>query len=70
MGGTFDLVPNGGSRTQYTACGRNGSGDVAGTCTLLGPEGPDALDLQVGADEPQGLFWLPTGHAEKVPPVL
>jgi hypothetical protein len=43
MGGTFDLVPNGGSRTQYAACSWKGSGDTAGTCTLLGPEGPDAL---------------------------
>lgn len=43
MGGTLDKVPIGGSRTQYAACGWKGSGDVAGTCTLLGPEGPDAL---------------------------
>ena len=43
MGGTFDKVPNGGSWTQYAACSWKGSGDVAGTCTLLGPEGPDAL---------------------------
>jgi len=33
--------------------------EAAGTCTLLGPEGPDALDPRIGADEPQDLFWRP-----------
>jgi hypothetical protein len=31
-------------------------GEAAGTCTLLGPEGPDEL---FGASQPQDLFWRP-----------
>ena len=41
MGGTFDEVPNGEIPVKYAARSRNDLDDSAGTCTLLGPEGPD-----------------------------
>ena len=68
MGGTFDKVPIGGSRAQYAACGWKCSGDVAGTCTLLGPEGPDAALERRPTSGPFPLPAVPV--AEKVPPVL
>lgn len=43
MGGTFDEVLPGFPGSQYAACSWNGVRGSGGTCTLLGPEGPDAL---------------------------
>ena len=58
MGGTFDKVRGQRSLDLSTllAVGTDREFERLGTCTLLGPEGPDALDLRVGADEPLDLF--------------
>ena len=41
------------------AAGTELGGSVC-TCTLLGPEGPDVLDLRIGPDESSGPFLV--GH--------
>ena len=74
MGGTFDMVQTAMVGAEYIVftVGKVLVGGVC-TCTLLGPEGPDVLDLWVGCRRNLWTFsGSPTlvGGTGEVPPVL
>lgn len=50
-----------GASTSRFCAGGTVRGEVAGACTLLGPEGPGTMKVVAGASGPAFCFWLCAG---------